>query len=290
MPATHMLAEILMLQSPVDVTLPGVWEPGLKVILDAAKAYGVSALHTFTHVNCVTFEKLPMMPDINSENNIGFGIAPSTTYRGLRTTAASAYLSEIPDNLTIITQSKVIRILFEGTKAIGINLLNRTKCLTLVSPFVIACSNRNFSLDFAKKELILSAGSIDTPKLLLLSGVGPVEDLKRYNIPLVADLPGVGSNLRDHYIVRLRTSIKPGSLLPLDINVMRGAREQWIKDQTGPLGADNGLLALGYFKLDMSTLPEFELLDQQMQDLLLHPSVPTYELGAVSSFRHGILI
>jgi choline dehydrogenase-like flavoprotein len=133
--------------------------------------------------------------------------------------------------------------------------------------------------------VILSAGSIDTPKLLLLSGVGPAKDLKRHDISLVADLPGVGSNLRDHYIVRLKTLLELGTLPPLDINDIRGAREQWIKDQTGPLGADNGLAALGYFKLDVSTLPEFKLLDKQTQDLLLRPSVPAYELGAVSYCR-----
>lgn len=75
------------------------------------------------------------------------------------------------------------------------------------------------------------------------------------------------------------------TLTPLDINVMRGAREQWIKDQTGPLGADNGIAAVGYFKLNVSTLPEFRLLDKQTQHLLLQPLVPAYELGAVSSSK-----
>jgi hypothetical protein len=70
---------------------------------------------------------------------------------------------------------------------------------------------------------------------------------------------------------------------------MRGVQEQWIKDQTGPLGADNGVAAVGYFKLNVSTLPEFKLLDKQTQILLLQPPVPSYELGAVSS-RNSIHI
>lgn len=118
--------------------------------------------------------------------------------------------------------------------------------------------------------------------------MGPVKDLNKHNIPLVLDLPDIGANLRDHYIVQLQTPIKPGKLPPPDLGITRGAREQWLKDQTGPLGADNGLLALGYFKLDISTFPEFQLLDKQTQGLLLHPLVPAYELGAVSSF-HAIV-
>lgn len=85
-----------------------------------------------------------MSRDLNSEDSIGLGVVPGTIYRGLRITAASAYLSTKPDNLTIITQSEVTRILFEGKKATGINLADGTQCLTPVSLFAITCSNRIF--------------------------------------------------------------------------------------------------------------------------------------------------
>lgn len=120
--------------------------------------------------------------------------------------------------------------------------------------------------------------------------MGPAEDLKGHNIPLIADLPGVGSNLQDHYIIRLMIPIKPGTLPPLDPEVFRGAREQWIKDQTGPLGADNSILTVGYFKLDISSFPEFQLLDKRTQDHLLHPLVPAYEQGFVSCCRLSVCL
>jgi choline dehydrogenase-like flavoprotein len=136
-----------------------------------------------------------MASDINSNDCIGLGVVPSTTYRGLIITAASAYLSIIPDNLTIMTQAKVTQTLFKGKKATGIKIFNGDKRWTRPSPFVITCFNKKFLCRFRRKDLIVSAGSIDTPKLLLLSGVGPAKDLERHNIPLVADLGGVGSNL-----------------------------------------------------------------------------------------------
>jgi choline dehydrogenase-like flavoprotein len=131
----------------------------------------------------------------------------------------------------------------------------------------------------------LSAGSIDTPKILLLSGVGPAENLNRSNIRVVSNLSDIGSNLRDHFIVRTQTSIKPGTFHLPDAAALSGAREQWLRDRTGHLAADMGFLALGYLKLDVASFPEFRLLDKQVQDLLSHPLVPAYELGLVSFLR-----
>lgn len=148
--------------------------------------------------------------------------------------------------------------------------------------------SNNCSLVFAKKEVILSAGTMDTPKLLLLSGVGPAEDLAKHNIPVVEDIPGVGSNLRDHYMMRMRTLLAAGTLPPLDNDFIIKAREQWLVDQTGPLSDDKAMATAGYFKLDVSSRPEFKLLDQQTQNLLLRPSTPAYEYAPVSRHAQNI--
>jgi choline dehydrogenase-like flavoprotein len=73
-------------------------------------------------------DQAPITPDISSDKCIGFGMAPATTYQGLRITAASAYLKEKPDNLTIKTNSQVARIIFEVKKAVGVELSDKTRC------------------------------------------------------------------------------------------------------------------------------------------------------------------
>jgi choline dehydrogenase-like flavoprotein len=64
------------------------------------------------------------------------------------------------------------------------------------------------ALDLSAKDTILSAGSIDTPKILLLSGIGASEHLKTHDIPIILDQPSIGSNLRDHFIVRMSAAKK----------------------------------------------------------------------------------
>jgi len=85
-------------------------------------------------------------------------------------------------NLTVQTGALVTRLLFEGTRTVGVEYLHEG---TLHQVHV-------------EREVILSAGAIDSPKLLMLSGIGNAEELQSLNIPVVADLPGVGQNLQDH--------------------------------------------------------------------------------------------
>jgi hypothetical protein len=95
-----------------------------------------------------------MNGDITSGNPVGFGIGPSTYYRGARTTASLAYLSSPPPNLTILTNSIISKVILDTSKrAIGVS--------TLLG-----------QVYHASKEVILSAGAFDTPKILLLFGIG----------------------------------------------------------------------------------------------------------------------
>ena len=123
---------------------------------------------------------LPLNEDVNSGNPIGMGMGSvSITPGGQRLTAASAYLQYLPANLTIAGDTLVSRVIFENKRAVGVETTSgqiyRARC-----------------------EVVLSGGAINTPQLLLLSGVGPGEEFNRHGIEQIHELPMVGQNLQDH--------------------------------------------------------------------------------------------
>jgi choline dehydrogenase len=122
--------------------------------------------------------------DFNGEMQEGVGLYQITQKNGQRHSAAAAYLKPVLSrtNLTVITQAHVTKINLEKSKAVGVTYL------------------RNGVLEQARAngEIILSGGAVNSPQLLLLSGIGPANELKRVGIPVVHDLPGVGKNLQDH--------------------------------------------------------------------------------------------
>jgi choline dehydrogenase len=122
--------------------------------------------------------------DFNGKTQEGVGLYQVTQKKGQRHSAAAAYLKPVLNrpNLTVITQAHVTKIDIEKSKAIGVTYL------------------RNGVLEQARadREIILSGGAVNSPQLLLLSGLGPADELKQLGIPVVFDLPGVGKNLQDH--------------------------------------------------------------------------------------------
>ena len=133
----------------------------------------------------------------------GVGLYEVTQKGGQRHSAAKAFLAPIRSrpNLTVITGAMVSRVTFAGTRATGVEFQQRGQNRTLT----------------ASREVILSGGAINSPQLLLLSGIGPKEELARHRIPLVHELPGVGHNLQDHLditvIVRNRSKLSIGMAL-----------------------------------------------------------------------------
>ncbi|KAI9697245.1 MAG: hypothetical protein M1836_004809 [Candelina mexicana] len=233
---------------PVKVGFPDIFEKGIVDVIDAAEEAG-----------------LPINKDLNSGNPIGMGVPPSTSSMGQRVTAASSYLVDAPKNLTIVTNTTVTRILFDGKKAVGVE-----------------SSGKRF---FASKDVILSAGAIDSPKILLLSGVGPDQELRTHGIAVLEDLPGVGKNLHDHNVVPLVVVQKPGTndrpSLFDDAEAVAAAREQWLKDYTGPLASFYSAMTMGFFKSDaVLRSEEFEALPKSTQDFLRRETVPHFELGS----------
>ena len=140
--------------------------------------------------------------DINGFCQEGFGVFDSTINKGKRFSAADAYLkpAKTRNNLTILSESHVNKIIFKNKIAVGVEFYDKQK---------------NKILAYASKEIILSAGAIGTPHILMLSGIGPEKQLKKLNIDVVNNSPGVGSNLNDHpdFVLKYQCT-KPISLWP----------------------------------------------------------------------------
>jgi choline dehydrogenase len=132
---------------------------------------------------------VPSTEDFNNLTQEGVGYYQLTTHKGFRCSTAVAYLKPAKKrpNLQIWTNSQVCKVIFENKKAVGIELIQ----------------DGIKKIVRANKEVILSAGAIQSPQILQLSGVGPAKLLQEFNIPLVHDLPGVGENLQDHLQYRL---------------------------------------------------------------------------------------
>ena len=142
---------------------------------------------------------------------------------------------------------------------------------------------------YARQEVILSAGALDSPKLLLLSGIGPKEELDKYDIPVIHDLPGVGKNLHDHLWIKLVTTQKPGSHHRTSYisspDAIQEARMQWAKDKTGPLSNYYLPQVISYLKSDrVKNSREFQELDSAVQEHFKADTKPNYEMISVSSF------
>lgn len=125
--------------------------------------------------------------DFNGASQEGVGLAQLTQRRGMRNSAADAYLRPAlrRPNLTVMTDTLVQRVLFDGKRACGVTCLRQGK-----EEQMEAC-----------REVLLCAGTINSPQILLLSGIGAAEQLQTQGISLVTHLPGVGENLQDHLLV-----------------------------------------------------------------------------------------
>jgi choline dehydrogenase-like flavoprotein len=129
--------------------------------------------------------QFPLCEDFNVPEPEGIGIYQVTQADGERWSAARAYihpLAGLRSNLEVRCGACVRRIVFENRRAVG----------------VIVVEGRRLSIIRARREIVLSAGALQSPHLLLLSGIGPGDDLQRLEIPVVLDSPSVGANLQDH--------------------------------------------------------------------------------------------
>lgn len=152
---------------PVHVTRGTGWNP----LFNAFKTAGEQAGYGRT-------------ADYNGARQEGFGDMEMTVHRGRRWSAANAYLKPAlrRANVRLVTGALARKILFDGHRASGVEYE--------IGGEIVTCQ--------ARREVIVSASSINSPKLLMQSGVGPAGHLNDHNIPVLADRPGVGQNLQDH--------------------------------------------------------------------------------------------
>lgn len=206
------------------------------------------------------------------------GVPAATTSNGLRVTS-NAYLKDTPSNLCIITGCKVARVLFEANQAVGVQACDGSICKSIDLPWRPPL----IAIVTASKETILSAGAIESPKVLMLSGIGPEEELAKNGITKVVALPGVGQNLKDHCLVRLKGLVRPNVIPSVSLNDVVSWKTQWDIDQSGPLAMDPSTVALGYFRPhNLTNWVEFQELNESARDLLRKPQAASYELGIVS--------
>ena len=143
---------------------------------------------------------IPFNPDFNGAFQEGCGPLQATIADGVRCSAAAAYLdsAECRPNLTVLTQAHATRLLFRGNRAVGVEFIR------------LGCTERVE----AAEEVVLSAGALRSPQLLLLSGVGPAAELERVGIKVRQGLSGVGKNLQDHLHTRVRCAVTEPLTLP----------------------------------------------------------------------------
>jgi len=168
---------------------------------------------------------VPRTEDFNSGNQEGVGYYQLFTHNGLRISSAVAYLKPARNraNLRIETDAHTTGVILEGRRAVGVRYRQNG----------VEREAR------ASREVILSAGALQSPQLLQLSGIGPASLLQKHGIGVVHDLPGVGQNLQDHLQLRLMYKVSKPITTNDDLRTLFSQAKiglQWLLTRTGPLG------------------------------------------------------
>jgi choline dehydrogenase len=187
----------------------------------------------------------PHTEDMNGFQQEGFGAMDMTIHRGRRWSAATAYLRPVLGrrNLTVTVESHVSRIVIERGRAAGVEFRRRGRLETVR----------------AGREVILSGGAINSPQLLMLSGIGPADEIRRHGIPVVLDLKGVGQNLQDHLELYVQYECTKPITLHLVENPINRVRIgiEWFLFKSG-LATSAHLEAGGFIRRD-ATVPHPDL-------------------------------
>ncbi|KAH8655345.1 hypothetical protein BX600DRAFT_482888 [Xylariales sp. PMI_506] len=230
---------------PLQVGYAAEWEDDIPPMLDVFEEAGYQ-----------------INQDHNSGNPLGISILINSATGGLRSTSKDL-LTPPPGNLTILTSSPVQRVIVEGNRAVGVESNGKTY--------------------HASVEVVLSTGALDSPKILMHSGIGPKESLENFGIAVKQNLPAVGKGLRDHMFSPLLFTRAEGSTSRKsfygDENAMQSALEQWKKDSTGPWSKYACEGGIGFFKLDaITSSQEFHDLSAEEKLFLQAETVPHMEV------------
>jgi choline dehydrogenase len=215
---------------------------------------------------------IPRNDDFNAEVQEGVGYYHVTARNGRRCSAATAFLRPAMKrpNLKVLTRAHAARVLFAGRRAIGVSFIQGGERKTA------RCT----------QEVILCGGAVNTPQLLMLSGIGPVEHLQSMGIEVRADLPGVGRNLQDHYQTRFAYRCR----FPVTVNdIMRsrarmaGVGLRWLLFRSGPL-----TISAGQVGIFAKTRSELATPDIQFHFIIFSSDRPAQGLHTFSGFTQNV--
>tara|TARA_Y100001934_G_scaffold245221_1_gene303275 strand:+ start:2025 stop:3680 length:1656 start_codon:yes stop_codon:yes gene_type:complete len=202
--------------------------------MEISIATGSSPLYA-AYIEAAQQAGYPRTDDVNGFQQEGVFFMERTVLGGVRNSTARAYLHPALSrpNLTVETDCTTNRVLFEGTRAVGVELIQNGQTRTI----------------YADREVILSCGVFNSPQVLLRSGIGNAEHLREMGIPVVQDLPGVGENLQDHLDWPIQYECtQPVSLYSATtpLGQLKVGME-WFTSKTG-IAASNLFEAGGYFR------------------------------------------
>ena len=205
---------------------------------------------------------IPRTADVNGEDQEGVCYYQLTVKNGQRCSAAVAYLHPAMDrpNLRVETEALTTRVLFDGRRAVGVEYRQGGEVRRAT----------------AAAEVILCGGAINSPQLLQLSGVGPAELLRANGIEALADLPGVGENLQDHYVVTSTFRLKPGTVSVNELT--RGTR--FLGETLKYIFQRKGLLTLSAAHIAVFCKSRPELASPDIQFHILPATMDTEKLMA----------
>jgi len=231
---------------PLHISVQKERSPLTEALLQAGAAVGV-----------------PVREDLNRPDQEGIGYSSRTIRRGRRVSAADAFLrpARRRPNLTVLTDTLVTRIRFEGERATG----------------VVCIADGQAASYSARREVILSAGALQSPALLQHSGVGPANLLNGLGIPVVRDLPDVGRNAREHKMITLTMRVNGHSLNKHFCGwrkYLNGAR--YFLTRSGPMAATYDINAF------IRTRPELKRPDAQLTFWALSPQRGAARMGVES--------
>lgn len=214
---------------PLHVSIRKDRTPLTEAILTAADAIGT-----------------PRRPDVNRPDQEGIGYCPVTIRKGRRVSAADAFLKPARNrpNLTVVTRTTIDRIIFDGKRAVG-----------------VAGRNGDLRVEYrARGEVIISGGTLQSPKLLMLSGIGPAEELQAHGIAPLVDSPWVGRNLLEHKTISQQIRLSRDYSLNRTLGSWRVglAMLRYLLRHDGPMAATYDLNAF------IKTRPELEQPDAQI--------------------------
>ncbi len=197
---------------PIGVSTPTPVNPISQAFIDAGAEAGYD-----------------LTDDVNGYQQEGFGRFPMNAAHGYRWSTARAYLKPARErqNLSIQTGCEASKIGFDGKRAVAVRYSR----------------NGRQQIARARFEIVISAGPFNSPKLLLLSGIGPADQIRQHGIDVIADAPGVGENLMDHQLIAIQLECK----LPVSLNGRTGMVSKAMASLRWLLRKD-GLLASNHFE------------------------------------------